>query len=335
MTNVHRAVATPDLTPAWRGTAYEPGEWAAMTSECGSRCRFDASRAGYSRLEFEQAGDIAVRNVELGWQSMARDARFAGSRVEQNMTVLAVQRGTLVVEDRHRSVSLKAGDMVLLDASLGHTLLFKDPALCSTVQVPPHVLSERGIPVRFSSGCHPVHANPEVAAVRDLFLTFCAHVSSAGAVVRERVGRQFLDLMDIVVRSSDASFSGRSAESTVLRARQIIARRFGDPDLSLSQIADELHMSSSSLMRAFRDRGLSLMRFANSIRLEHASRMLAGPSRISVQEVAALCGFTSLAHFSRSFRKEHGMAPRDYAALNRDDSVTEPQFPCGSFIKPQ
>jgi AraC-like DNA-binding protein len=71
----------------------------------------------------------------------------------------------------------------------------------------------------------------------------------------------------------------------------------------LSQIADELHVSTSSLIRAFRDRGLSPMRFANSVRLEHASRMLQGPSRITVQEVAAHCGFTSLAHFSRSFKK--------------------------------
>lgn len=319
MTDIQAAVATPNMTPVWRGTPYEPDEWVMMTSGCGSRCRFDASRSGYSRMEFEQAGDIAVRNIELGWQSMARDARFAGSWVEQNMTVLAVQRGTLVVEDRHQTLQLKAGDMVLLDASLSHTLLFSDPALCSTVQIPPHVLSERGIPVRFSSGCHPVHANPEVAAVRDLFLTFCAHVSSAGDVLRKRVGRQFLDLMDIVVRSSDASHSGRSPEAMLLRAKQLIARRFGHPDLSLSQIADELHVSTSSLIRAFRDRGLSPMRFANSVRLEHASRMLQGPSRITVQEVAAHCGFTSLAHFSRSFKKEHGMAPRDYAALNRNE----------------
>jgi AraC-like DNA-binding protein len=323
MTQVQGVIATSNPTPAWRGIAYEPGEWAMMTSVCGSRCRFDASRRGYSRMEFEQAGDIAVRNIELGWQSMARDARFAASWVEQNMTVLAVQRGTLVVEDRHQIVSLKAGDMVLLDAARAHTLLFKEPALCSTVQIPPHVLSERGIPVRFSSGCHPVHASPEVAAVRDLFLTFCAHAASAGDVLRERVGRQFLDLMDIVVKSGDASYHGRSPESMVLRARQLISRRFGDPDLSLSQIADELNVSSSSLMRAFRERGLSPMRFANSVRLEHASRMLADPSRISIQEVAAHCGFASLAHFSRSFKREHGMAPRDYAALYRNDSVTE------------
>jgi AraC-like DNA-binding protein len=109
----------------------------------------------------------------------------------------------------------------------------------------------------------------------------------------------------------------------LLRAKQLIARRFGDPDLSLSQIADELHVSSSSLMRAFRDQGLSPMRFANSVRLAHASRMLAGPSRITVQEVAAHCGFTSLEHFSRSFKKEHGVAPRDYAALYRNDSVAK------------
>jgi hypothetical protein len=88
MTQVQGVVATSNPTPAWRGTAYEPGEWAMMTSACGSHCRFDASRPGYSRMEFEQAGDIAVRNIELGWQSMARDARFAASSPSARMRLV-------------------------------------------------------------------------------------------------------------------------------------------------------------------------------------------------------------------------------------------------------
>jgi AraC-like DNA-binding protein len=321
MTQAPGAIATPNTTSSWRGTQYQPGEWLTMTSECGSRCRFDAGHTGYSRMEYERAGDIAIRNIELGWQSMARDARFARSWIEQNITLLAVQRGTLVVEDRHQTLSLKAGDMVLLDAAQSHTLLYKDPALCFTAQIQPHALSERGIPIRFSSGCHPVHVNPETAAVRDLFLAFCGHVSTAGDVLRERVGRQVLDLMDIVVRSSDASLNGRSAEGMVLRARQLIARRFGDPDLSLTLIANELNVSGSSLLRAFREQGLSPMRLVHAVRLEHGSRLLTGASRLSVQEVAAHCGFMSLAHFSRSFKKRYGLAPRDYAALYCNDSI--------------
>ncbi|CAB3759084.1 helix-turn-helix transcriptional regulator [Paraburkholderia solisilvae] len=328
MTKASEIIATPPMRPMWHGiTSYDPGLWAMLTAECGSRARFDISREAHCGMEHEQAGEIAVRNVEMGWQAMERGMGLAKSHVERHITVLAVQRGTLVIEDRYQTLSLKTGDMVMLDDALSHTLHFNHPALCSTVQIPPRVLTDRGIPVRFSSGCQPVHANPEVTAVRDLFLTFCAHAGSAGNALRERVGLQFLDLMDIVMKSSDASHSGRSTEGMLLRAKQIVARRFGDPNLSLSEIADELHVSSSSLFRAFRDRGMSPMRFAYSLRLEHAKNMLSGTSHVSIQEVAAHCGFTSLAHFSRSFKKEHGMAPRDYAAQQRSvaaDAATDP-----------
>lgn len=316
MTKASAFPVTPVVTASWRGTRYEPSLWSMLVSECGGRCRFDVSQEGHCYMEYEQAGEISVRNVEMGWQSMERGTGFAKSHLDQNITVLAVRRGTLVVEDQHQTVSLKAGDMVMLDDALKHTLLFKEPALCSSIQIPPQVLSDRGMPARLLSGCNPVHANPESTAVRDLFLTFCAHASSAGEIVRERVARQFLDLMDIVVRSSDASHHPSSSEGVLLRARQLIARHLGDPDLSLTKMAGQLNVSSSSLLRAFKDRGLSPMRLVNLLRLERASQLLSGAPHMPVQEVAACCGFANFAHFSRSFKKLYGLAPREYAKLH-------------------
>jgi AraC family L-rhamnose operon regulatory protein RhaS len=49
-------------------------------------------------------------------------------------------------------------------------------------------------------------------------------------------------------------------------------------------------------------------------RLQEASRMLREDKDASLTDIAILCGFSSSAHFSSTFRKEFGQAPSQYRA---------------------
>jgi AraC-like DNA-binding protein len=50
-------------------------------------------------------------------------------------------------------------------------------------------------------------------------------------------------------------------------------------------------------------------------RLDHAVRLLSDPAeRRPVSQIAEACGFSSDAHFSRSFRRVFGMAPSEWRA---------------------
>jgi AraC-like DNA-binding protein len=123
--------------------------------------------------------------------------------------------------------------------------------------------------------------------------------------------------MDVLVDDRNGQAFGRASTATVLRAKQVIARRIGDPDLSVVRIAAELKISTSCLTRALKANGLSPMRYAWSLRLEHAKRLLAGSPQGATQEVAYQCGFASAAHFSRAFKERYGMTPREYAASHK------------------
>ena len=57
--------------------------------------------------------------------------------------------------------------------------------------------------------------------------------------------------------------------------------------------------------------GLSPARYIQTVRLNMAARMLEN-SDMSVTDIAIATGFSSIVHFSSSFRKKYGMSPTRY-----------------------
>jgi AraC-like DNA-binding protein len=82
-----------------------------------------------------------------------------------------------------------------------------------------------------------------------------------------------------------------------------------DRPLSITEVADAVHVSASHLRREFSARmGISLGRFMLKARLNHALALLQ-TTDLPVGRIAEACGFGSVYAFSRAFRKEKGAAP--------------------------
>jgi AraC family transcriptional regulator, regulatory protein of adaptative response / methylphosphotriester-DNA alkyltransferase methyltransferase len=92
-------------------------------------------------------------------------------------------------------------------------------------------------------------------------------------------------------------------------ACEVIARRYGEPDLSLGQVAREIATSRRQLQRAFAEMGsTSFSRELQRVRMERAAALLLeGP--IPVQAVAGAVGYRQPAQFAKVFRRHHGTAP--------------------------
>ena len=85
-----------------------------------------------------------------------------------------------------------------------------------------------------------------------------------------------------------------------------------DTKITPAALAAEIGMSEASFARKFRAAtGETPMAFVRELRLRTARQMLER-ERISVGEIAIRCGFTDQAHFSRTFRKAYGHAPKQY-----------------------
>jgi AraC family transcriptional regulator, regulatory protein of adaptative response / methylphosphotriester-DNA alkyltransferase methyltransferase len=92
-------------------------------------------------------------------------------------------------------------------------------------------------------------------------------------------------------------------------AREVIARRYGEPDLSLASVAHEIATSRRQLQRAFAEAGgTSFSRELQRVRMQRAAELLL-QAPMAVQAVAGAVGYRQPAQFAKVFRRHHGAAP--------------------------
>jgi two-component system response regulator YesN len=95
-------------------------------------------------------------------------------------------------------------------------------------------------------------------------------------------------------------------------ALDVIARRHGDPDLSLGRVAHEIATSRRQLQRALAEVGdTSFSRELQRARMNRAAELLIRGS-MPVQTVAAAVGYRQAAQFAKVFRRHHGTSPSSF-----------------------
>lgn len=102
--------------------------------------------------------------------------------------------------------------------------------------------------------------------------------------------------------------------------RQYIESRLHEP-LDVAELLARFPLSRSTLYRLFEAEG-GVRRYVQLRRLRRSVHMLEDPSRahMTIAEVAFACGFTSEAHFYRSFRDHFGQTPREIRIQRRRQS---------------
>jgi AraC-like DNA-binding protein len=310
-------VDTGFFESSWDGAPSGRNAWIDAVSAHGMQCRIDACHSVPSIVNGARAGQTDILNIEVAWQSVSPIMQRPRFWNGEHLYVKVVRSGTMSVEQRGQTVEFGPGDIAVLDPLHMFNESFREPTRLAILRFPKAALRERGLRHRFPMVFRPDAASGDVGAVREFLLNLTAQAGKASEPLLERLSDQCLDLMDVFVNERDSCASRRASVATMLRAKQVIARRIGDPDLSVVRIAEELNISTSCLTRALKANGLSPMRYAWSLRLEHATRMLAGAQQGAIQEIAYRCGFASAAHFSRAFKERYGMTPRAYAASRK------------------
>jgi len=92
-------------------------------------------------------------------------------------------------------------------------------------------------------------------------------------------------------------------------AKAIVLEHLGDEHFGVSELADAMHMSRSSLLRKCKKQTqLSASQFIRQIRLEEAMELLR-ESDLTVSEVSYRVGFGSTSYFIKCFREHYGHPP--------------------------
>lgn len=103
------------------------------------------------------------------------------------------------------------------------------------------------------------------------------------------------------------------------RAHAVIQRRIDDPALDADALADELRMSRRALYLLFAKAGQTPSRAIRELRLDSCARRLRDPAHDhrKLTDLAYDHGFNDYATFSRLFRAQYGLTPRDFRRRHR------------------
>lgn len=89
----------------------------------------------------------------------------------------------------------------------------------------------------------------------------------------------------------------------------IIEANLHDEDFSVEDLAEELNMSRSSLLRKIKEKeGVSVSVYIRKVRLHHAKEMLKDDT-LNASEVSYKVGFNSVSYFTKCYREEFGVTP--------------------------
>ncbi|WP_046078993.1 transcriptional regulator FeaR [Halomonas sp. HG01] len=263
------------------------------------------------------AGSLEVAEITTNAQRIVRE-RPCSDREEDRYCFLIVQRqGRARLIQQGRTIDMLPGEMALLDSARDCEILPQGFIEHSSFHLPRDAVIERFADRRVPFG----KLNTGNASGQILQLIVNRVVSrqlSEPLTEEDGIGLRdsLLSLLAPTCRDDADAVTEAPAEGEELYrcAQQLIEQRLQDERLTPSFLAEQLHISVRRLYRLFEHHGDSVCRYVQRQRLARCAEALSDPSRArhSITEIAYHWGFTDSAHFSRAFKKSHGMSPRDY-----------------------
>ncbi|MGC4079663.1 MAG: helix-turn-helix domain-containing protein [Rubrivivax sp.] len=249
----------------------------------------------HAELELERG---TLRLTEIG-DSPRRVQRHAGA-----VSMLVQIEGSAEVGGRRRPCRVGPGEVCLLppgrDIWVGPQPAFRQ--LLVDLPLPAHAPALMRLDARRS----------DVRAAATLARYVWGHHADLAGAERQALGDALLRLIERVAAHDAACAAAPVGESAATRQRRraeaFILERLHDHRLGVAHIAAHLGVSTRYLHRLFDD-GAQVMQWVQEQRLQACWQELRTRRGRPVAEVAWAWGFTSAAHFSRSFKRRFGVPP--------------------------
>ncbi|KWV59062.1 hypothetical protein AS156_33370 [Bradyrhizobium macuxiense] len=151
-----------------------------------------------------------------------------------------------------------------------------------------------------------------IGLLADYLDTLVARLVDMSIDELRQAGRATAEMIAACIQPSpDWSQARLSIESVLFeRARLYIESHLGDFDLTPDRVAQQLRISRSNLYRAFESVG-GVAGYIMRKRLQAAHAELVASAERQVQEIAYRHGFKLASDFTRAFRREFGVSPRE------------------------
>ncbi len=276
----------------------------------------NARSAFESEVVQRDLGGVLLSDTRSMAQTIARGPREIALDATPRFFINYQVAGTCVIRQDSRETLMRPGDFYLVDTLRPYTQNYSDwHVLC--VSIPRHLLAPflidptRVTAMRLSASDGGLGA---VAGSFILSLQNCAE--SADLVARELLATSLINVIAVALGgTTEAQERARTplAQCLLNAIKEHIKRNSANPDLSVSTVARQFHISPRYVHKLFEG---SQQTFAQLVLEERLSRAASALTRrdnsVAVSEIAYNAGFGDLSYFCRAFRKRFGVSARAY-----------------------
>lgn len=275
-------------------------------------------------------------NISCSYKEEPIDSKIRFLHCHDGYEVLMMKRGNVGMQIEDRTITLQPGDIVLIPPYVFHfacqqssdtycrvVLNMKETVIQSLIA---RDESYRHITdVFYQTPDYHIHVNG--STLRQLIDIACALEAASGSkadayganilsksllsIILVILNRQAASSVAPILPQTQAPSMPKVVTDVIHYVDQNLAR-----DLSVSGIAESVHLNSVYLTRLFRQySGLSLQQYIIEKRLAEAKRMLRNGQ--SPTDVCYACGFNNYSNFSRTFTNHVKISPRQYQENSR------------------
>ncbi|MGU3436336.1 AraC family transcriptional regulator [Actinomycetes bacterium M1A6_2h] len=253
-------------------------------------CRAEGPfRALEANLQLDR---VHLALVRADHHRVDRSAALVESHPSDSIALYALLAGRSVVTSTAGRSTLVAGQVMAMDPDTPFAREFDGAVHELVVKVPLAVVGDIDVTT-------PV--------VSDALFARALIGSVSRAVGRTEVPLPDEDTILDFVRAVATGGRGDAATMRRAAARAYVDTHFADGSLSAADVADGVGISERQLSRVFAAAGTSVPRYVLQRRLDAAYALLLRSPEFTTAMVSARCGFTSPAHFSRSFTERFGL----------------------------
>lgn len=279
-----------------------------------------------AKKELAALGSLSLAQIISAGAVVSRRSESFVNPDCKRYSFVAVLKGEMILSYHHGVTELKAGQFLFVDNTYPRSMFVQKSIRLLIISLPCLVL-ERYFPVpQQQEGILLGTPDPSVGSRQDWPFDM---ILDNWDKIRQGALRDFAPILSDRLLSQLADcyarhFNQNSCKraTRISQVKSLIEERLCDPHLSVEALASELDVSSRYLRALFAPTE-KISHYLLRRRLEESARRLASSAHehLSISRIAYGCGFSTVAHFCRSFKKYYQVRPRDYrrAQLRQQD----------------
>jgi len=272
-------------------------------------------RSFNGEISVASLGSINLAGFECDECLVERTPHCLKSADDDDVLLCRQVQGGMTVRQDGRDAATAPGDVYLLDPRRPFTLNLRPNGRSLVFKVPRWEVQARLGEVA-SHTATIIPRGQSVSTIASDFLALVAErADSIDVSVAPKLAQQALDLVALAFETGGGALVQLSSTrtTTLLRLKSIIEARLSDPALKPAMVAEAAGISVRYANALLAHEGTSLERFIMLRRLQHCRLALEDPVQLTrtVGDIAYMCGFADLSHFTRRYKAQFGHSPSE------------------------